>query len=130
MAHETPIKYSNKVADAPDYSSTIHPICKARLIYLCKKIDEIVQRSHPLSGSLDLETLMKSDDQEKTLKSFLSKRIKGAIRRAVDMNRGEIRIPEHKLNEIRKDFGEDKKAGKRIYRVTVLLRLIPKEEPL
>jgi len=61
MAHETPIKYSNKVADAPDYSSTIHPICKARLIYLCKKIDEIVQRSHPLSGSLDLETLMKSD---------------------------------------------------------------------
>ncbi len=27
-------------------------------------------------------------------------------------------------------IGEDKKAGKRIYRVTVLLRLIPKEEPL
>jgi DNA-directed RNA polymerase specialized sigma subunit len=37
------------------------------------------------------------------LKSFLSKRIKGAIRRAVDMNRGEIRIPEHKLNEIRRN---------------------------
>ena len=47
MAHETPIKYSNKVADAPDYSSTIHPICKARLIYLCKKIDEIVEDFQP-----------------------------------------------------------------------------------
>ena len=55
------------------------------------------------TNKLDRETLMKSDDQEKTLKSFLSKRIKGAIRRAVDMNRGEIRIPEHKLNEIRRN---------------------------
>jgi len=55
------------------------------------------------TNKLDRETLMKSEDQEKTLKSFLSKRIKGAIRRAVDMNRGEIRIPEHKLNEIRRN---------------------------
>ena len=43
------------------------------------------------------------------MKSFLSKRIKGAIRRGIDTNRGSMRIPEHKLNEIRKDFGEDKK---------------------
>ena len=50
-----------------------------------------------------------SDDEEKTLKSFFSKRIKGAIRRAIDTNRGNIRIPEHKLNEIRKDNGKDKK---------------------
>ena len=41
--------------------------------------------------------------------AFLSKRIKGAIRRGIDTNRGSMRIPEHKLNEIRKDFGEDKK---------------------
>jgi len=58
---------------------------------------------------LDWEVLNKSEDIEKTLKSFLSKRIKGAIRRAVDKNRGDIRIPEHKLNEIRKDNGKDKK---------------------
>ena len=51
---------------------------------------------------LTWETLESSDDIEKTLKSFLSKRIKGAIRRAIDINRGNIRIPEHKLNEIRK----------------------------
>ena len=56
---------------------------------------------------IDWLRLEESDDQEKTLKSFLSKRIKGGIRRAIDKNRGDIRIPEHKLNEIRKDNGKD-----------------------
>jgi RNA polymerase sigma factor (sigma-70 family) len=59
-------------------------------------------------SKLDRELLIKSDDQEKTLKSFLSKRIKGAIRRAVDNCRGNIRIPEHKLNEIRKNPKDEK----------------------
>jgi len=58
---------------------------------------------------LDWEMLNESEDIEKTLKSFFSKRIKGAIRRAIDINRGDIRIPEHKLNEIRKDNGKDHK---------------------
>ena len=58
---------------------------------------------------LDWTVLNESEDKEKTLKSFLSKRIKGAIRRAIDKNRGDIRIPEHKLNEIRKDNGKDQK---------------------
>ena len=58
---------------------------------------------------LDYKTLADSEDQEKTLKSFLSKRIRGAIRRAIDINRGDIRIPEHKLNEIRKNNGKDQK---------------------
>ncbi len=51
---------------------------------------------------LDMDTLEESLDQEKTIKSFLSKRIRGAIRRGVDVNRGDMRIPEHKLNEIRR----------------------------
>lgn len=51
---------------------------------------------------LDFERLDESDDVEKTLKSFFSKRIKGLIRRRIDICRGDIRIPEHKLNEIRK----------------------------
>jgi len=55
------------------------------------------------------ETITESTDPEKTIKSFLSKRIKGAIRRAIDINRGDIRIPEHKLNEIRKDNGKNEK---------------------
>jgi DNA-directed RNA polymerase specialized sigma subunit len=49
-----------------------------------------------------------SDDIEKTLKSFLSKRIKGNIRRRIDMMRGDIRIPEHKLNEIRNNPNDKK----------------------
>jgi len=58
---------------------------------------------------LDYEKLKESEDMEKTLKSFFSKRIKGSIRRQIDSNRGSIRIPEHKINEIRKNFGKDKK---------------------
>jgi|TARA_B110000902_G_scaffold257804_1_gene326525 RNA polymerase sigma factor (sigma-70 family) len=57
---------------------------------------------------LDWDVLNDSSDIEKTLKSFFSKRIKGAIRRRIDLARGDIRIPEHKLNEIRKN-PQDKK---------------------
>ena len=49
------------------------------------------------------ETIYEAEDPEQRLKSFLSKRIKGGVRRAVDINRGTMRIPEHKLNEIRKN---------------------------
>jgi len=66
---------------------------------LCAAVDRI-----------DWDTILAVEDKEKTMKSFLSKRIKGAIRRGIDSNRGSMRIPEHKLNEIRKDFGEDRKA--------------------
>jgi RNA polymerase sigma factor (sigma-70 family) len=52
---------------------------------------------------LNWEIVNESEDIEKTLKSFFSKRIKGAIRRRIDMVRGNIRIPEHKLTEIRKN---------------------------
>ena len=58
---------------------------------------------------LDYEKWNESEDMEKTIKSFLSKRIKGSIRRQIDINRGNMRIPEHKMNEIRKNFGKDKK---------------------
>ena len=58
---------------------------------------------------LEWKTLEESDDIEKTLKSFFSKRVKGAIRRRIDMYRGDIRIPEHKINDIRKNFGKDQK---------------------
>ena len=57
---------------------------------------------------LNWETLNESTDMEKTLKSFFSKRIKGAIRRAIDINRGDIKIPEHKLNAIRKNPNDEK----------------------
>ena len=74
--------------------------------------DLIQEGSLGLTAAVDKitwDTITSSEDPERTIKSFLSKRIRGAIRRAIDMNRGSMRIPEHKLNEIRKDFGEDKK---------------------
>jgi len=57
---------------------------------------------------LNWEMLHESPDIEKTLKSFFSKRIKGAIRRAIDINRGNIKIPESKLIQIRKNPDDDK----------------------
>ena len=65
---------------------------------LCKAVDRI-----------EWSMIAESEDQEKTLKSFLAKRIKGGIRRAVDTNRGQMRLPEHVTNSIRKNFGKDKK---------------------
>jgi len=65
---------------------------------LCKAVDRI-----------EWSMINESEDQEKTLKSFLSKRIKGGIRRAIDTNRGQMRLPEHIINEVRKNFGKDKK---------------------
>ena len=59
---------------------------------------------------IDWDKMDESEDQEKTMKSFLSKRIKGGIRRAIDTNGGQMRLPEHVTNEIRKNFGKDKKA--------------------
>jgi RNA polymerase sigma factor (sigma-70 family) len=58
--------------------------------------------------NLNIDRIINSDDPEKTIKSFLSKRIKGSIRRAIDINRGSIRIPEYKIQEIRKSVGDGK----------------------
>jgi RNA polymerase sigma factor (sigma-70 family) len=57
--------------------------------------------------NINWETIKDSDDPEKVLKVFLSKRIKGAIRRAIDINRGSIKLPEHKLNEIRNNPNDE-----------------------
>jgi len=59
---------------------------------------------------IDWDVITDSTEPERTLKSFLSKRIKGAIRRAIDINRGNIRIPEHKLNDMRKNSEQEKKT--------------------
>ena len=78
----------------------------------CMSILDLIQEGNfgliAAVNRIEWDTINSSDDQEKTLKSFLFKRIKGAIRRGVDMNRGNIRIPEHKLNKIRKGFDNNK----------------------
>ena len=76
-------------------------------------INDIIQEGNlnliKAVDKIDWEKVTVSEDVESTLKSFLSKRIRGGIRRAIDKNRGTMRIPEHKLNEMRKDGGKDKK---------------------
>jgi RNA polymerase sigma factor (sigma-70 family) len=69
---------------------SIMDIIQEGSLQLCKAVDKI-----------DWDKLMESEDIEKTLKSFLAKRIRGGIRREIDRNRGTMRIPEHKLNEMR-----------------------------
>ena len=77
-------------------------------------ITDMIQEGHlnliKAVDKIDWNKLQESEDKEKTLKSFLSKRIKGGIRREIDKNRGQMRLPEHVTNSIRKNFGKDKKA--------------------
>ena len=68
-------------------------------IGLIKAVDKIIWKQ-----------ILTSKDPERTIKSYLAKRIRGAIRRATDANRSGMRIPEHKLNEIRNDFENHKKS--------------------
>ena len=91
---------SRKFATSQEASGvmSINDIIQEGNLNLTKAVDKI-----------DWEKVSQSDDVEQTLKSFLSKRVRGGIRRAIDKNRGTMRIPEHKLNEIRKDGGKDKK---------------------
>jgi len=77
-------------------------------------ITDMIQEGHlnliKAVDRIDWERINTSEDPEKTLKSFLAKRIKGGIRREIDKNRGQMRLPEHVTNSIRKNFGKDKKA--------------------
>ena len=91
---------SRKFATSQEASGvmSILDIMQEGYLNLIKAVDKI-----------DWEKLLDSEDVETSLKSFLAKRIRGGIRRAIDKNRGTMRIPEHKLNEMRKDGGKDKK---------------------
>ena len=63
----------------------------------------------------DADFALSKVDPEKSIKSFFSKRIKGAIRRAIDINRAGMRIPEHKLNEIRNSEDDDQTKVKMFF---------------
>jgi RNA polymerase sigma factor (sigma-70 family) len=79
---------------------TVTDMIQEGSVGLIKAVDKIIWK-----------TIFEADNPEKRLKSFLAKRVKGAIRRAIDNNRGSMRIPEHKLNELRKNFDNDKLAA-------------------
>jgi RNA polymerase sigma factor (sigma-70 family) len=95
---------------------TINDLIQIGALALTKAVDK-----------LDWEMLIDKPDIEKTLKSFYSKRIKGAIRRKIDALRGNMRIPEHKLSEIRKN-PKDKKMVELFFNSMFLSIDIPASE--
>lgn len=53
------------------------------------------------SKMVDKDMVENSTDEERIIAKYLSIRIRGAIRRAIDSSRGTIRIPERAIREIR-----------------------------
>ena len=126
------IRYKNDVKACQPKEKQLHEYTERELTYkflpLVENIGRKFSTSQQASGVMTIMDIMQdgnlslikairridwikledSDDKEKTLKSFLSKRIKGGIRRAIDTNRGDMRIPEHKLNEIRRNAKDEK----------------------
>ena len=92
---------------------SIMDIIQEGSLQLCKAVNRI-----------DRIKLIQSENQENTLKSFLAKRIRGGIRREIDRNRGTMRIPEHKLNEMRK--GKDEKMVRMFFN-SIFLSIDAKE---
>lgn len=119
----------NKIPKDQDYQE----LTRDQLIIMFLPLVENIAKKFPTgvqsSGILDITDLIQegsigliaavdriewdminiSSNKENTLRSFLTKRIRGAIRRAIDINRAGMRIPEHKLNEIKKNFDKDEK---------------------
>lgn len=127
IRYKEDIKQTNKDSESTDFKSYPRDKLIAKFLPLVENIAKKFSTTTQACGILDItdliqygsigliqsidkiewDTINNSDHQESTLKSFLSKRIKGSIRRAIDINRGSIKIPEHKLNEIRKDNNKD-----------------------
>ena len=127
IRYKDDIKESNKNSYANNFESYSRDKLIVKFLPLVENIAKKFSTTQQASGVLDImdltqsgsigliqavdkiewATINESEDPEKTIKSFISKRIKGSIRRAIDINRGSIKIPEHKLNEIRKDNGQD-----------------------
>ncbi len=127
IRYKDDIKESNKNSYANNFESYSRDKLIVKFLPLVENIAKKFSTTQQASGVLDImdltqsgsvgliqaidkiewATINNSDDPEKTIKSFISKRIKGSIRRSIDINRGAIKIPEHKLNEIRKDNGQD-----------------------
>lgn len=127
IRYKEDIKQTNKDSESTDFKSYPRDKLIAKFLPLVENIAKKFSTTTQACGILDItdliqygsigliqsidkiewDTIKNSDHQESTLRSFLSKRIKGSIRRAIDINRGSIKIPEHKLNEIRKDNSKD-----------------------
>lgn len=123
------VKQTIKSLPDVDYEQLTREQLITKFIPLVENISKKFSTSTQASGTLDILDMIQegsvglikavdridwnifnlSEDKEKTMKSFFAKRIRGAIRRSIDMYRGNMRIPEHKLNDIRKNSGKDEK---------------------
>jgi RNA polymerase sigma factor (sigma-70 family) len=122
IRYKEDIKQTNRDSESVDFKSYPRDKLIARFLPLVENIAKKFSTTTQACGVIDItdliqygsiglvqsvdkiewDTIRDSDNQESTLKSFFSKRIKGAIRRAIDINRGSIKIPEYKILEIRK----------------------------
>jgi len=121
IRYKEDIKESNKNSYNNDFQSYSRDKLIVKFLPLVENLAKKFSTTQQASGTLDItdlmqegsvgliqavdklnwETINNSEFPEQTIKSFLAKRIKGAIRRSIDIHRGSIKIPEHKLNEIR-----------------------------
>ena len=116
MPNERPFKYYTRneliISFIPLVENLARKFATSQAASGILSINDLIQEGNcgliKAVDKLNWTTLDSSDDIERTLKSFLSKRIKGAIRRAIDINRGDVKIPEHKLNQIRKNPDDNK----------------------
>jgi RNA polymerase sigma factor (sigma-70 family) len=127
IRYKEDIKQTNKDSLGNDFQSYNRDKLIAKFLPLVENIAKKFSTTSQACGVLDITDLIQagsigliqaidkieweqintSNDKEKTIKSFVSKRIKGSIRRAIDINRGAIKLPEHKLIEIRKNNSKD-----------------------
>ena len=118
--------------ESEDFKSMSRDQLIIKFLPLVENIAKKFSTAQPASGVLDIldliqfgniglinavdkivhEKLDESKDKNNTLKSFLSKRIKGNIRRSIDINKGGLRIPEHKLAEMRNQTADRNAVSK------------------
>jgi RNA polymerase sigma factor (sigma-70 family) len=122
IRYKEDIKQTNKDSLTDDFEAYPRDKLIAKFLPLVDNIAKKFSTTSQAIGVLDITDLIQSGSigliqaidkiewgfinnsahKEKTIHSFLSKRIQGSIRRLIDINRGSIKIPEHKLLAIRK----------------------------
>lgn len=73
-------------------------------------LEDLLQEGHngliQAVDKIDWHIIDASTEPDKTLNSFLSKRIKGTIRRAINNSRTNMRVPESEMNRLKKKSKE------------------------
>lgn len=142
IRYKVDIKQTNKDSMSNDFQGYPRDQLIAKFLPLVENVAKKFSTTSQAVGVLDITDLIQSGsigliqaidkiewdlinnsiNKEKTINSFLSKRIQGSIRRLIDINRGSIKIPEHKLLSIRKS-GEDDYIMKAMFFNSIFLSI-------